>query len=260
MKNRTRFHHFAIMIALSCFCHSVNASPTDTRMLIKRIQEKLKASKSISYDIKYRSKCFDCEDTTLYDAHVDILRVPEDSLAGCYLVAKYKNGMTKLYDGENIYYITLKDTSIEVVDTKIYKWNPTRGNFADGVFSTSFLNPSKLDYYSDSTIEISFLHDSLVRDKELPLKIIMIKGKDNDGFMNYPSYRAIDPALNFGVYSRGVTKWESQDKYQYDEASFSNVEFDKVDSDYFKHYPMPKNYRIWNYTPKKPLKSKTACQ
>src|SRR5689334_14357310 len=88
MKRKTSFVFFVL-----CFIFTqMYAQTTDPRMLIKQVQDKLKASKSISYDIKYRTKLFSHDDTMAYEAHVDILRVPEDSLCGCYIYVRFKSG------------------------------------------------------------------------------------------------------------------------------------------------------------------------
>jgi hypothetical protein len=211
-------------------------------MLLKRVQEKLKSAKSISYDIHYRFKFFDEDDTETFNAHVDLLREPKDTLAGCYLLVHHKDGFTKFYDTRNLYYIKPKDTSVEIVDIHKYRWSVTSGNVADGVISQAFLDPTMLDYYSDSTTEIKNLGDSIVGGDHNALTLFSIKKQNEDGFEQFPYYTVIDPSLDFGIYSRGTVKW--QGKYQFREVAYSNVEFDKVDSNYFLHYQMPKGYRM----------------
>ena len=241
----------AIVLVLS---HVIPASgATDPHILLKRVQEKLKKAKSISYDIRYRLKCFDCDDTTVYEARVDILRVPNDSLVGFYVLAHFKDGFTKLYSGDTIYYITPKDSSIEIVDTRKYPRNPLQGNFHDYVFSKSFIDPSRLD--STGATHIEFLRDSTIKENQI-LHALLIQRDSADGFAPDPAYLVIDPSIDFGIYSRGGTRWSAQSQYQYDEASYSHVEFDKVDSNYFKSYKLPQDYKITFYEPKRPLNEK----
>jgi thiol-disulfide isomerase/thioredoxin len=244
----------ALFLGVIFLCQIANASTTDPRMLLKRVQDKLKNVKSISYDIKYHSKCFDCDDTDIFEAHVDLLRVPEDTLAGVYLFANYKKGFSKLYDGKNIYFINSKDTSVTVTDMGVYPRDPTQGNFNDKVFSRSFIDPSRLDY--DSLVEIILLHDSIIEDNKRIMNVLTIKKPPEDDFEYSPMYFVFDPSLNFSVYTKRVAKWTSQNKYQYDEVEFLNVEFDKVDGNYFKNFKMPDGYKIINYEPKKKVTEK----
>ncbi len=242
--------------ALLVFSPTSSAATTDPRMLLKRVQEKLKSAKSISYDIHCRFKFFDEDDTDTFDAHVDLLREPEDSINGCYLLVQLESNFMKyfgikFYDTKNLYLLFPKDSSIEIFDIRKLGWNITHGNTADEVILQSFLDPSKLDY--DSTVEITYLGDSIIRGSHI-LNTLSVKRKSEDGYEWFPYYTVIDPALDFGVYSRGIVK--HQGKYQYKEAAYSNVEFDKVDSNYFNNFKLPEGCRVWHYEPKNPLDQK----
>ena len=88
MKKRTYFIYLTTFFAI-LFSYSISkASTTDPRMLLKRVQEKLMNAKSISYDAHCRFKFFDYDDTETFDAHVDLLREPKDTVNGCYILVQ----------------------------------------------------------------------------------------------------------------------------------------------------------------------------
>ncbi len=236
------------IVLFLCPIHSF-ASTNDPRILLKRVQEKLKRARSISYDVHYRLKYFSKEDTATFDAHVDILRDPSDSIAGCYLWVRHTNGFTKFYDTKTLYVIKQKDTSVNITDIHKYPRSVTRGWYGDFVIDDFFLHCANPKPYYDSSVSMKILRDSTSGDRKNTFTILTYQFPSDSDAESGPRVWVIDKNLDFPVYRRSVAKF--QGNYQYDEVQYTNVKFDNLDTNYFKTFQAPNNYKVIEFVPRK---------
>ncbi|MFI5265023.1 MAG: TlpA disulfide reductase family protein [Candidatus Kapaibacterium sp.] len=232
---------------LMCPVH-ISASTTDPRAILKRIQDKLKSARSISYDVHYRLKFFSKEDTNTYDAHVDILREPSDSAAGCYLWVRHTNGFTKFYDTKTLYIIRQKDTSVNMTDIHKYPRPVTRGWYGDAVLDDMFLQAVSGKSYFDSTVEMKYTGDSTDRSGRL-YSNLTYRFRSTEEMEFEPNYWLVDNNLDYPVFRHALAKF--QGNYQFDEVQYSNVVFDKLDTNYFKKFAVPSEYKVTEFVPRK---------
>ena len=209
-----------ILFTLSFFAVT-NAQKSDKALIIKLVDKYNKAS-SISYNIDYKIKYFDNDDTTALSGKCKLIRDIKDTIFNgkIWIDAKTKYGnYTKYY---NIEALCIADHETD----SITRFNPKKGQTypitgaADGDFiNTYFLKPQRLlTALNDKTYTTS-ISDSL------NYAIMKIAYPDDEESTS--TWKKVYINKKNMVIDKIQFYTELQDQYQYNEWKLSNIKFDE---------------------------------
>lgn len=211
--------------------------------LAKSFSEK----KSIQYDIDYRIKFFDYDDTTKLSANCILIREKEDTVFGGYIWYSRKdslNDFVKYYDLSNLYIIDHNKKEVTLFDLKKYPPSPIINSMDGEIINTYFLKPEKMNQLvSDSSNVVSY-------SKQNNILNVNVKIQDDSPLSNQNKTIFIDKSKNK---IDGITfRAELDNQFQYNQWDLSNVEFNTLTSEDLKiqFAKSTEGYTLINYSPK----------
>src|SRR5678815_2230893 len=86
-------------------------SQKNPETVIRSVIEQRKLHRSLSYDVRFLHKSFSREDTLVYNAHVDLIRVPGDSLFHGHVLIKMDT-VWYGYDGHKVFQRNMRTNEV----------------------------------------------------------------------------------------------------------------------------------------------------
>jgi thiol-disulfide isomerase/thioredoxin len=234
---------FAALAILMISCAPKEPTPIQ---LAQKIAETYSDHGSVSYDIDYRMKYFsEPDDTVKVRAHVDLVRVPEDTIFGGHIWISTEDSIRRYYDTSSIYIASLPNEKI----TRYKKEDDwaINGNVTRGVIETYFLDPERLlRAVDDSTVTVQLESSEL---NGTPVWHWASLFDDDDEFTN----RRKDIWINRSDLSILKVSYtvDFQGENQYNEWNLSNVVFGGVQPEELRERfaALEENYPIEDYKP-----------
>ena len=115
----------ALFCLLACTCFGQTLS---VDQIFKKVDDRLDNLNTLSYWIDYDQKYLSKDDTTRLRGIVYLKGVPEDSLNVHHHLVNLTHNYQQIYNGDNILYYDLKDSSSLVTNTKLYGYSRIKGN------------------------------------------------------------------------------------------------------------------------------------
>ena len=216
----TKITFFALtIILLFSSCQEKQFEPLELANQIKDTYEKRTA---LSYDIDYQIKFFsEPEDTNKVSAHIDLIRMPQDTILGGYIWIE-SDSTARYYDLNNSYYILHKEKKV----TRYKKDEPwvITGNIIGDATKMYFLKPNRLIKGTADTTNVVTFSKEKINGKEL-LQWRYDFPKDEYTEESWKNiWIDLDdfsiPKMNFYSLMQGEN--------QYNQWDLSNIVFDKV--------------------------------
>ncbi|QAA82540.1 TlpA family protein disulfide reductase [Aequorivita sp. H23M31] len=215
MKRRSIFFALAVSLFIGCVEKEKTGKENFSEFL-KAYSDKL----SIEYDVDYRIKFFDYDDTTKLKAHCILIKSEKDSLFGGYIWYSRKdslNNFTKYYDLSDLYYIDHNKKEVTRFDLEKNPPSSITGMVDGEVININFLNPQKLKKAAtDSSNVISY-------SKENDIEKIQIRVKDDPPVINQSLELIIDSSNNHIL--RKTYQAELDNLIQYNQWDLYNIQF-----------------------------------
>jgi len=108
--NPQTFPRLTCMLSLLLVLQSI-FSQSNPEAIVNGVLEKRKMHRSLSYDVRFLHKGFNWDDTVALNAHVELVRVPEDSLFHGMVLIK-TDTMWYGYDGEKVFQRSLRTNEV----------------------------------------------------------------------------------------------------------------------------------------------------
>jgi thiol-disulfide isomerase/thioredoxin len=189
--------------------------------IINKLIDKRASYESLSYDIKFRNKAFSKDDTINYNAKVELIRVPEDTLFHGHVFMDMDTAWYG-YDGEKIFSRNIETNEViydnAATSPGLFILSNIRNNLVDDGFLK--MNTGLRQVISDPQYNCHFTDDFIDGVHCLGLSF---RAPDDAEFTNHVYFVAIDTAeyyikkKTYSVYYQG--------NEQYQEWNYSNLKF-----------------------------------
>ena len=208
-----------VIIFFSQVC-SVAYAQMDPETIIAKVIEKKRNATSLNYDIHFLHKSFSRDDTFKLNAHVELVRVPDDSLFHGLVLIKMDT-VWYGYDGEKVFQRNLRTNEVlydnAATSPGLFILGHVRKNLIDDGFLIN--RTSLLDVYKDPKYQCRFSDEFIGR----PCLGMYFKLPDEEEMTNQFVYGAIDTAEHVIIKKSYSTYF--QDNEQYQEWNYYNVQF-----------------------------------
>lgn len=228
--------------------------------VVKSALEEFVASNSISYDITYKNKYFNNDDTTELEGNCIIIREPKDTIFGGILWIKTNDSMERYYDLENIYIIDHKKKQITRFKAHNNQIGAITSVHAGVMIKIYYLEHEKFMDILKDTSEVFKMTDTVINNIEF--WEIKHDYPDNADYSDMTKSIFIDRDLN--LIQKIIFSVKFQNDYQYNEWNLSNIEFgndtpselEKRFEELKKQYPI-KDYKRRDRKDSQPLNNGT---
>ncbi|MFH1050992.1 MAG: TlpA disulfide reductase family protein [bacterium] len=220
--------YLILIITLSYSCSEKDKT---IKEVLNDVYEKYSISKSISYDIDYKMKYLNKDDTISIEAKCKLIRDTSDTLFNGFVWHETSDSTELYYDLKKIYSIYhAKKTITEYDAHKGQSWAMT-GTVSGDIKDVFFLNIEKLkSILNDTTAKI---HMAKATVNNMDYWRVTIKYPDDGDMTDMRKILLIN--RDEDVIEKISFKVKFQGNYQYTEWSLKNVKFDVVEKDYIKN-------------------------
>lgn len=202
---------------------AANAQKAD-RTFIDDVVEKYQKQSSMSYDIDYKIKIFDDEDTLKIGRHCNLIRDLKDTIFGGYIwydkINNVDDNSSKYFDLRYTYFIDHDKKAITRHSMKQGGNYVISSNFDGEVINIKYLKPELINDKVNQVV----ISDTLIHNKKFVS--VYIKFPDNDETTN--------EWINFFINkkTKNIEKitysCDIKDQNQYNEWNLSNIKFNTV--------------------------------
>ncbi len=210
-----------LLIALSILISGCGNKQPDPVELSNMVFDKLMRHTSISYDIEYKIKHLNSNDTTKIFTKIDLIRDTNDTVFGGYFWIDI-DSIKRFYNTKNIY--SIYDKEKEIVRFKKNETfaitNKTDGNSIE----TYFLNPNRLTYCVNDTANTIKL--SVQKNNNEEVYVLHCDFPQSEYFESMYKEIYIDK-LTYNIVKIAFFV-KMQGETQYNEWNLSNIIYDKI--------------------------------
>lgn len=194
--------------------------------ILRKVEAELKKHGSMSYEVVFRQKYSDSDDTVVINAQCELIRVQSDGHFGGAFRFTPGHNQEKVYDLEMIFSISHEKKEAVTFDPDRSGTAPVTGNVTGRVIDVNFFHPERLLDLFNEVNEVSLEGEEVIEGKACWR--IRVGMPDNDeGWTELTQRLWIDRKTFLPV--RKIFSAKFQGNYHYSEWALSNVRFDETD-------------------------------
>lgn len=245
------------VFALVAIVTTGTAQKTD-RKFVNEVVDFYKKQSSISYDINYKIKYYDNDDTITQNGNCKMIRDTKDIIFGAYFWYDVKNNeeinYSKYFDGNYCYYIDHKGKAITRFNAKKGDTNVINGATDGEMINIKFMRPHSITEYINERGNITTYADTMINKNAFGSVRIDFANEEGDQSRQWLRFHInkktkIIERITFHVTDR--------DQSQHNEWHLTNVKFNTIKrTDLEKSFADLNNYNLTDY--KEPTEEERA--
>lgn len=211
--------------------------------VLTKVKDNYYKHSSIVYNINYKQKFFDGDDTLQQNGTCKLVRETTDTLFGEYICFLTSDSIERYYDLTNIYFIDHSKKQITEYKAHENQTDVITRNTAGSIIKTNFIYTDKLlSDFKDTTAKTTLLSDN-------NHFIVTIKYANEKPFSEME--RNVWIRKNDFVIEKITYKVKFQGNYQVNEWNLSDIEFDNIKIDELDKSikNLSQSYKVEQYLP-----------